>query len=212
MAEGRTAQGRTAPKARHHGNRHGRSEEARAAVLHAADDLVAEKGFAGVTMEGIAARAGVSKQTVYRWWGSRTEVLLDAFLQDVAEEDEPHETGDLGADLRGYLHRLASFLGGSDAGAVFRALIAQAQHDAAFAREFRARHLEPQRRRDRLLLERAVERGALPAGLDAAAEADRLVGPVYYRVLVAGEPVPRDFTDALVEDLLRRHAPGGGER
>src|SRR5580658_4901747 len=54
----------------HHGNRYGRSEAAREAVLEAADDLLAEIGFAAVTMEGIAARAGVGKQTIYRWWPS----------------------------------------------------------------------------------------------------------------------------------------------
>src|SRR3954467_3442146 len=118
---------------RHHGNRHGRSELARQAVLEAADDLLVAKGFAGVTMEGIAARAGVAKQTVYRWWPSKTDVLVDAFLQDLAEEATPPDHGDLALDLRAHLRQLARFLGESDPGAVFRALIAQTQHDPAFA-------------------------------------------------------------------------------
>lgn len=188
----------------HHGNRHGRSEAARLAVLEAADDLLVEKGFAGVTMEGIAARAGVAKQTVYRWWRTKTEVLLDAFLQDMAEDLVPPDHGDLARDLREYLRRLADVLSRSDAGAVCRALIAQAQHDPAFAVEFRTRYLDEQRRRDRLPLERAVRRGQLPAGLDVAAETDRLVGPLYYRVLVTAEPVGTDFTDGLVDAFLRR--------
>ena len=62
---------------RHHGNRHGRSEQARIAVLQAADDLLVERGFAGLTVEGIAATAGVAKQTIYRWWPSKTEILFD---------------------------------------------------------------------------------------------------------------------------------------
>lgn len=77
----------------HRGNRHGRSEAAREAILHAADDLLVEKGFAGVTVEGIAKAAGVAKQTVYRWWSSKTDVLMDAFLEDAAAELEPPDTG-----------------------------------------------------------------------------------------------------------------------
>src|ERR1700733_11955746 len=103
-------------EARHHGNRHGRSEEARVAVLEAADDLLVERGFAQLTIEGIAARAGVAKQTIYRWWPSKTDVLLDAFLADAAEELTPPDTGDLAADLRLHLGALAEFLSRSDAG------------------------------------------------------------------------------------------------
>ncbi|MGP3965174.1 TetR/AcrR family transcriptional regulator [Nonomuraea sp. 3N208] len=189
---------------RHHGNRYGRSEQARQAVLEAADDLLVEKGFTAITMEGIAARAGVAKQTIYRWWKTKTEVLMDAFLQDLAEELTPPDHGDLALDLRMYLRRLAAFLAESDSGAVFRALIAQAQHDPAFAAEFRGRYLDEQRRRDRLPLERAVRRGDLPADLDIAAETDQLVGPLYYRILVTNEPLDNDFTDRLADAFLRR--------
>ncbi|MFK0159015.1 TetR/AcrR family transcriptional regulator [Streptomyces sp. NPDC090499] len=193
------------PERRHHGNRHGRSQEARLAVLEAADDLLVEKGFAGVTMEGIAARAGVAKQTVYRWWRTKTDVLMDAFLQDADEDLTPPDSGDLAADLRTYLRRLAVFLGTSHAGAVYRALIAQAQHDPAFAREFRSRCLAVQRHRDVVLLERALAAGRLPAGLDPDAEADQLVGPLYYRVLVSAGPVDEGFVDTLVDAFLLRH-------
>src|SRR6202453_3372711 len=96
--------------ARHYGNRHGRSEEARAAVLEAADDLLAERGFAGVTIEGIAARAQVAKQTIYRWWASKTDILFDALVADADEHFTPPDRGDLGSDLRDHLRQLAVFL------------------------------------------------------------------------------------------------------
>jgi AcrR family transcriptional regulator len=189
---------------RHHGNRHRRSESARQAVLEAADDLLVAKGFAGVTMEGIAASAGVAKQTVYRWWPSKTDVLVDAFLQDAAQDLVPPDHGDVERDLRAHLRRLADFLSRSDSGAVFRALIGQAQHDPTFAAAFRTRYLDEQRRRDRLPLDRAAQRGQIPATFDAAAELDQMVGPIYYRVLVTGEPVDQQFTDHLVDEFLRR--------
>src|SRR6266545_6203541 len=101
--------GVVAPRSGHHGNRHGRSERARQAVLEAADDLLVEHGFAGVTIEGIAARAGVAKQTIYRWWPSKVDILMDAFVDDMAQHLTPPDHGDLGLDLRTHLSRLADF-------------------------------------------------------------------------------------------------------
>ncbi|SDG87078.1 transcriptional regulator, TetR family [Lentzea fradiae] len=190
----------------HRGNRHGRSEEARQAVLEAADDLLAERGFAGVTIEGIAARAGVAKQTIYRWWPSKVDVLLEAFGEDMAQHLTPEDHGDLGTDLRTHLSRLAEFLTGTDPGAVFRALAGQAQHDPQLATRLRDGHLSGQRERDGLPLRWAIERGDLPADLDVGTALDQLVGPVYYRVLVTGTPVTRAFTDDLVDAFLHRHA------
>jgi AcrR family transcriptional regulator len=189
----------------HHGNRHGRSERARQAVLEAADDLVAERGFAGVTMEGIAAKAGVAKQTIYRWWPSKVDVLLEAFVDDMAEHLNPPDHGDLGRDLRDYLGTLALFLAESDSGAVFRALTGQAQHDPAVAARLRADYLGRQHERDCLPLDRAVERGQLPADTDIDLAVDQLVGPIYYRVLVSGQPVTGEFTDALVDRFLAQY-------
>jgi AcrR family transcriptional regulator len=186
----------------HRGNRHGRSEAARLAILAAADDLLVERGFAGLTMEGIAARAGVAKQTIYRWWPSRTAVLLDAYADDAAEDLTPPETGDLAADLRTHLRNLAEFLTVSDAGAVFRALVGQAQHEPELAAALRRDHLPRQRARDRRPLELAVERGELDPGVDLDLAVDRLVGPLHHRVLVTGEPVLPEFTDALVAGVL----------
>jgi AcrR family transcriptional regulator len=190
---------------RHHGNRYGRSERARQAVLEAADDLLVERGFAGVTIEGIAARAGVAKQTIYRWWPSKVDVLMDAFIDDMAQHLTPPDHGDLGADLRTHLSRLARFLTRSDAGAVFAALVGQAQHDPQLATRLRADYFTQQRARDRLPLTRAVERGQLAHDTDLELAIDQLLGPIYYRVLVTGQPVPREFTDALVNQFLTQH-------
>ncbi|MEV7598624.1 TetR/AcrR family transcriptional regulator [Kitasatospora sp. NPDC089797] len=193
------------PARKHHGNRHGRSEQARLAVLRAADDLLVERGFAGVTIEGIAARAGVAKQTIYRWWNSKVDVLLDTFLLDAEHELAVPDQGGVEQDLREYLRRLAGFLTTSDAGAVLRALIGQAQHDPALAHTLRTDHLARQREWERTLLRRAVDRGELPADLDLDLALDRLTGPVYYRVLVTGGPVGPQFTDTLLERFLADH-------
>jgi AcrR family transcriptional regulator len=194
--------GGPADRTRHHGNRHGRSEAARLAVLEAADDLLVERGLAGVTVEGIAARAGVAKQTIYRWWPSRTDILFDALVLDAAEHFRPPGHGDLGRDLRDQLRQLATFLTQSDAGAVFRALAGLAQHDPAVAARFEAEFVARQRDREREPFRQAARRGELPPGTDVELAVDELVGPVYYRVLVTRQPVPPAFTDALVDRYL----------
>ncbi len=186
----------------HRGNRHGRSEQARLAVLEAADGLLVEKGFAGLTIEGIAQQAGVAKQTIYRWWPSKTDILLESFITDAAEELNPPDTGDVTRDLVTHLGAIGHFLTASDAGMVFRALAAEGQHDPRLAGRLREEHLTRQRTRDRQPLERALERGVLSPGTDLDVLVDRLVGPLYYRALVTGEEITEDFVTQLVDRTL----------
>jgi AcrR family transcriptional regulator len=186
----------------HRGNRHGRSEEARTAILEAADNLLVERGFAGVTMEGIAAAAGVAKQTIYRWWKSKTDVLMDALLEDMAQASLPSNSGTLNADLKHHLLGLARMLADSDTGAVFRALLAEAQHDSELAARLRTQFIEPQRIRDFVPFERAVERGELSPDLDIEAAVEQLLSPIYYRVLVSGQPISPLYVERLIRRVL----------
>src|SRR6201994_804894 len=181
---------------------HRRNEQARLAVLHAADDLLAERGFAGLTIEGIAARAGVAKQTIYRWWPSKVDVLLDTLIEDSQENLAVPDTGSVTEDALRSLRQLARFLPGDPAGRVLLALIGEAQHDAEMATVFHGRYLDPQRQAERAMLERGRVAGQLPATLDVDRTLDRLSGPVFYRAMVAGGPIGPAFTDRLVEDVL----------
>jgi AcrR family transcriptional regulator len=187
---------------RHHGNRHGRSESARIAVLEAADDLLVERGFAGVTIESIAAKAGVAKQTIYRWWDSKTDILFDALTQDAEEFFTVPDTGDFGSDLRVRLRELATFLTATDAGAVVRALAGQALHDPVFADRFVSEFVTSQRALDRQPFLHAVARGEFASGADIDLAIDQLAGPVYFRALITGQPVTPAYADALVDRFL----------
>ena len=183
---------------------HRRDENARLAVLHAADDLLAERGFSGVTVEGIAARAGVAKQTIYRWWPSKADVLLDTLVEDASRQLAVPDTGSAVDDTRRYLRALARFLTKDPAGKVLLALLGEAQHDAEMAGVFHHRYLGPQREREREMLKRGITAGELPAALDVDAALDALSGPIIYRALT-GAPIPRSFVDGLVADILGRH-------
>jgi AcrR family transcriptional regulator len=181
---------------------HRRNEQARLAVLHAADDLLAERGFAGVTIEGIAARAGVAKQTIYRWWPSKVDVLLDTLINDSQESLAVPDTGSAREDARRYLRALARFVTGNPAGKVLLALIGEAQHDAEMAQVFHTRYLDPQRQAERAMLARGVASGELADGLDLDRALDALLGPLFYRALLTGGPISPAVTDQLVEDVL----------
>jgi AcrR family transcriptional regulator len=180
---------------------HRRDENARLAVLHAADDLLVERSFSGVTIEGIAARAGVAKQTIYRWWPSKVAVLLDTLVEDASRDLAIPDTGAAIDDIRRYLRTLARFLTDEPPGKVLLALIGEAQHDAGTARTFHDRYLAPQREREREMLTRGITAGQLPETLDVDAALDALCGPILYRALT-GTPIPEGFVDQLIADTL----------
>ncbi|WP_344441734.1 TetR/AcrR family transcriptional regulator [Kitasatospora nipponensis] len=178
-----------------------RDEAARLAVLHAADDLLVEHGFGALTIEAIARRAGVAKQTIYRWWPSKVEILLDTLIED-SDKRLPVPAGKPTAEsIRDYLRGFARFLTGDPAGKVLLALIAQAQHDPGTAESFHQRYLRPRRDQERDLLARAVDAGEISPRLDPDATIDALVGPLVYCALT-GAGIPGDLVDTLVEDLL----------
>lgn len=110
-----------------------RSEHARLAVLTAAAELLAERGYEHLTIEAIARRAGVGKQTIYRWWSSRAGILAEALLDGLIFRHElaVRDTGDLRHDLAEWMTRVAEVLGAPDGRVLFRSLLAAATDDAA---------------------------------------------------------------------------------
>ncbi|KFZ81841.1 TetR family transcriptional regulator [Amycolatopsis sp. MJM2582] len=177
-----------------------RDEAARLAVLHAADDLLVEHGFARLTIEAIARQAGVAKQTIYRWWPSKVEILLDTLIED--SEKRFAVPVDKPADLRGYFRGYARFVTRDPAGKVLLALIAEAQHSPETAKSLHDRYLGPRRELERELLARGIEAGEVSTALDLDAALDAVVGPIVYRAMT-GASVPRALVDALVDGLLK---------
>ena len=175
-----------------------RSEESRQAILAAAAELVGEVGYAGLSIEGIATRSGTGKQTVYRWWPSKADVLLEALATKAELHIPIPDEGGYRADLRAFL--AASFALGRNAQVIelLRALMAEAQINPAFGERFRAGFL--QRRRDALavILDRARARGDLPAVPRPGTVADLVFGLIWYRVLATRRPVD----DSLIEELV----------
>jgi AcrR family transcriptional regulator len=178
-----------------------RSEESRLAILAAAIELIGDVGYAGLTVEGIAARSGAGKQTIYRWWPSKADVLLDALATKADMYVPIPDERSYAADLRAFL--VASFALGRDqrVADALRALMAHAQIDADFGERFRAGFLR--RRRDALgiIVERAQARGDLPPVPSAATVADIVFGVIWYRMLATRQPPDQELIDELVSTL-----------
>ena len=178
-----------------------RSEDSRQAILAAALQLTAELGYAGLTIEGIAARSKTGKQTIYRWWPSKADVLLDALATKADLHVPVGGHGSYAADLHAFLD--ASFALGrarpvQDA---LRALMAHAQIDPAFHQRFRTAFLDRRRAALAVLLDRAGARGDLPPHPSPEIVCDLVFGVIWYRVLATGAPMDAELADELVAIL-----------
>ncbi|MFE9022900.1 TetR/AcrR family transcriptional regulator [Streptomyces sp. NPDC007808] len=167
-------------------------------MLHAADDLLVERGFTGLTIEGIAQRAGVAKQTIYRWWKSKVDILLDTLIDDAREalEWRTDDAASTEENLASHLRRVADFFD-EPAGQVLQALLGQAQLDSETAASLREGFLKEQRERDVAGLRELLGRDDITVDdrtLDHLV--DVLLGPLYYRVLVFGAPSDKELLDS----------------
>ncbi|GAA3396252.1 TetR/AcrR family transcriptional regulator [Streptomyces roseoviridis] len=196
-----------------------RSERSRRAIYAAALDLVSEQGYAKTTVEGIAARAGVGKQTIYRWWpaNSKAAVLLEAFLdladqaaRAVGAEDAGAgipDTGDLAADLRLVLRATVDELNDPVFDRPTRALAAEGIVDPALGAEFTAKLLEPQLQAYVRRIEAAQAAGDADPDVDPRLALELLVGPLHHRWLHRTLPLTHAYADSLVDLVLRGLAP-----
>lgn len=175
-----------------------RSEEE---IMRATLDLLAEEGFAGLTVDAVAARAGVGKATIYRHWGSRAKLVYAAAACFQAEEPDP-DTGTLHGDLTAMLNGLVRFLGDSDAGRVLPSLVDAAERDPELA-ELREEHIRARRARAVRVFERAVARGELPDGTDVERAVDLFAAVPFYRRLMSRNPMGQADVEPHVELVLR---------
>ena len=184
-----------------------RSEPARLAILEAAADRLVEDGLAGASIESVAARAGVSKVTIYKWWPSRGSLAIDAYFHRYSETLTFEDTGDLTRDLTGQIKTLIRAFRGR-AGEVMAELIGQAQTDPVLGEVLRTRWLAPRREAAADVLRRSRERGEIRSDLDLEVVLDQLYAPVYYRLAMGHAPLDDDLAERLVQGVLEGARPG----
>jgi AcrR family transcriptional regulator len=183
-----------------------RSAACDAAILRAALDEYAERGYEGLSVDAVAARAGVSKATIYRRYRGKTDLVLAAAKGAVFDEWVPPAGNDLRGDLRGLLVHLRGVMLGTTAGRATRMVVA----DSVLHPDLGAglQGLVAQRRAlARGIIEHAIARGDLAADTDAEVLTDMLSGPVFYRLFISGDPVDDAFLDGVVETALKACAP-----
>jgi AcrR family transcriptional regulator len=178
-----------------------RSERARLGILDAALALCREQGYAKLTIEAIAARAGVGKQTIYRWWPSKGAVVLDAF-ERVAATIPVRDSGDLVADLRAFIRQVVTLFSDDDFGPHLGALIGEAQHDPIVRDALLQRYLQPRRRPLVERLSAAQTAGQLPPGVDLDAVLEIIFGALYHRLLLRDRPLDRRYADFVTDTVL----------
>ncbi|MEV4107331.1 TetR/AcrR family transcriptional regulator [Nonomuraea sp. NPDC049695] len=179
----------------------GRTARVRAAVMEATQDELVEHGFHGLTMDQVAARAGVGKTTVYRRWGSRAGLVTD-LMTELANQSTPHaDTGDVEEDLRANALSVLGAITDGRLGATFQAVIAAATCDeqaAGALRVFYLRRIEEWAG----VVDLAVKRGELPEGTDGGEVIRAISAPLYYRLVVTREPVTREDAERSVSRTL----------
>jgi AcrR family transcriptional regulator len=161
-----------------------------------------EGGLAATTIEAIAARAGVSKATIYKWWPSRGAVALEGFMLTAADSwSIPENT-----PARESLHILASsavqLFARTPAGPLMRALAAEAQSQPEIGQALRERWFGPRRAVAAEIIRAGIEAGELRADLDLAATLDLIFAPIYYRLLFDHAPLDDAFARRSIEQVL----------
>ncbi|MER7548142.1 TetR/AcrR family transcriptional regulator [Spirillospora sp. NPDC127506] len=172
----------------------GRTARVRDAVREATLAELSEHGYRELTVEGVAARSGVHRTTVYRRWGGADGLIADALARAAAEPWPVPDTGTLAGDLRALARLVLTGLTDPAQGPLTRAFVLAAAHSPAAARalhDFYARRHE----QAAAAVERAAARGEVPAGTDPAEVVRAAVAPLYHRAFITGEPVDEAAAD-----------------
>ena len=184
-----------------------RDPAARRAILEAAATLLDEGGLAAVSVEAVARLAGVGKPTIYRHWPNAHAVAMAAFLERAGHSSpDPAElpTADerpldvLRQQLRGLAVAFSDRTGRN-----LRAMVAAAERETELAQAFRSHFIARHRLEGRALLERAVADGSLRTDIDLEIALDLIYGPLFYRLLAGHAPLDGNFTDQVLDEVLR---------
>ncbi len=190
--------------------RRGRPRDAQAeqAILEAAVSILAEAGFGGLSIEAVAARAGVGRPTVYRRWPSKLDLAIDAVVRlappmPAAGDGEPRD------ELRQLVPQLMADMTRSPVGRAMIAVASDAEAHAALARRLDEHYLTPRRAIISDILRRGVADGSLRPDIDLDLAIDLMVGAATYRWLVTGQPVDAAGAQRIVDAVWQSLRPSG---
>jgi len=183
-----------------------RSTHADRAILDAALEQFAELGFEGLSIEGVAAGAGVAKATIYRRYPSKEDLILAACDHFVRQRGAPANTGSLRGDVEALVANVVDLVTNTIAGRTIPQMVAAAAWSSGLAAAHRA-FIAERRAKGVEAIWRGVERGEVRADVDPEVAADLIAGPVFYRHLLSGGSLDARFRRAHVEQILHALAP-----
>ncbi|TSE01707.1 TetR/AcrR family transcriptional regulator [Skermania sp. ID1734] len=156
--------------------------------------------MAGLTVADVAARAGVHETSIYRRWGTRENLMVEALLEEAEELLPVPDTGSLRKDLLAYATSLAAYLSSPIGNAFDRALAATGDDPASV--RTRDQYWEARYGRSGDIIERAIARGELPADTDPRHAIEMLVAPLHFKVVLTREPLDPKLPEQIVDTLL----------
>ena len=176
------------------------ARDVRSGTLDTASELLFSQGIRSVTFDKVAARAGASKVTLYKWWPSPGALAFEAYFDAVQDTLAFPDTGDIRRDLTTQLHAFIGLLRRN--GSVVAEIIGAAQSDPGLASALSEQYTRPRRDLAVQRLTAAREAGQIRADTDLETVVDQLWGACYHRLLLPAEPLTTDFADALIANLF----------
>ena len=191
------------------GRRPGRPRDARTdqAILDATLAILREEGYGSLTIEHVAATAGVGRPTIYRRWPSKPALVVAALVASARLALPVRNQGSLRKELIAVQRRQVMLMNTPENRRVTAGLVADLTTDPQLAATYVRDYLAPRRAAVFEVLQRGVDRGELDPGADFALIYDLLVGPLFMRAVVWGETLPRDMAEQTTDVILAAFAP-----
>lgn len=186
----------------HPARRPTRSQRTEAVILAATREMLAKGGVRELTVEGVAARSGVAKTTIYRRWRSKDELALAVLIEMVQTVVAVPALADARSELVALVQGAVRVLGKTLMGPVMQGLVSELATDSELARAFRDSVVTLRLREVERLLQRGIDRGELRPDIDIGLTHEMLFGAVYYRLFLSGEPLDRKLAERIVDALL----------
>jgi AcrR family transcriptional regulator len=179
-----------------------RSEDCHQSILSAAIQLLEVERYADVTVERIAHRAGVSKQTIYRWWSSKADLYMEACAAGAMRHVAVPSTGAFETDFRQLLELTCRALAAPGFGRAIAGLIGETHSDVQLAGGLRDTFVAARRRAAEALISRAISEGQVRSDLEVPLVIDLMFGPIWYRLLLRSAPLDAAFAAEMADHLL----------
>ncbi len=179
------------------------------AILRATIRLLSEVGYVQLTVAEVARRAGVSKPAIYRRWAQKSQLVVEAMVTQM-RPGKDNDSGSAADDLVALTEQLIELLTRTALGRVLPGLVAEMVADPALAASYRDLIIRPNQRQWRAAVERGIASGELSAQTDIDFVLNALAGPLYFCLLITGDPIDEGYARAAVDLVLARYGTASG--